>query len=64
MKQFKILMLIGKFSEAIKELNTSNDFFVESAHFAIALSELNILKTRFRLLSFIEQQPGLVKGMF
>lgn len=51
---FKVLMLIGKFSLAIKELNELGEFIIESTHFAIALKELGLLKTRFKLLSLVE----------
>jgi len=48
---FRVLMIIGKFGEALDVLSQIDDFKMHATFFAIALNEMNLLRTRYQYLS-------------
>lgn len=50
---FKVLMLVGKYTQALEELAKVQEFTIAATHLSIIMNELGILKTRVAYFKFI-----------
>jgi hypothetical protein len=58
---FRVLMIIGKYSEALEVLSELSDFKIQATVLALCLNESSLLKTRYETLDFIYQNKQEIK---